>query len=210
MGSWNQSGNRKFFLQTAFLHEIGHAIFNATFERTAYSQSEILRTACSPAGVALSSRLEPARKGEEKSRDILMRKLGARFLEGFSDVIAVLAGKSLNIPDEAREELFRMRAREGSLAPYDTSKVVRAAINLVDAGNADISSLSKCVSIAKNIVMEGFGQDIRALGIESQEWKALREVLSLQRGSSAFILPKIARRRASQNGISPEQPLQGL
>ena len=107
----------------------------------------------------------------------------------------------LGFSDETFEYLREIRSAEKFLDPYDTSKGIQAAMNVLAAGNADTSSLFRCASIAKEIVLKGFQEDLRVLGIESEEVGARHALQSIKNEPMAFFKAALSERRASRNAI---------
>lgn len=76
-------------------------------------------------------------------------------------------------------------------------------MNVLAAGNADTSSLFRCASIAKEIALtlKGFQEDLRVLGIESEEVGARHALQSIKNEPMAFFKAALSERRASRNAI---------
>lgn len=156
-----QSENKPAFLQVAFLHEIGHAIFDPIFRRAAHNQPAKLRTIHSDlSGSSLADEI-PAIKNDEH-RNFLVSYLGQRLEERFCDSFAVLASAKLGVPISSSEELASNRSKEAELFLYDTSSTLSKILQDIGSGSIRPSSLDlmRCADLAKSFALEVFRQDL--------------------------------------------------
>lgn len=212
--SWNMSRNQAAFLQTAFLHEIGHAIFNKTFNRV--MEANVLLNIQPSSGRGFLDEIKwPKGKGQsdvdireyEAAMEIHMRlldDLGIRFKEQFSDVVAFAAGKALGIPEGTLRLQLLLRSAEEPNSPYDTSDALRIAQKRLASRPNEISSLSRCAAMAESIVMESLRADFQNFGLLPMENDFRNEPAPILRECALAILSKLSERRASESEAAPK------
>ncbi len=195
---FNQSENKSAFLQTAFLHEIGHAIFDPIFSRTSHNKTAKLRTIHSAlSGASLADEIPPIENYEQ--RHFLVNYLGQRMEERFCDSLSLLASAKLGIPVSSSEELISNRSKEVDFSPYDTSSTLSAILRDIESGNIPPSSLSlrQCAELARDFALAGFRQDlshpILSDPIQIEDLKETFSLISL--GGPRFFQERLDSRR---------------
>lgn len=196
---FGQSGNKSAFLQTSFLHEIAHAIFDPIFSRVSHSQIAKLRTIHSDlSGSSLADEIPLAANNEH--RNFLVDYLGDRMEERFCDSFSILASAKLAVPISSSRELASNRSKEADFSLYDTAHTLSRILQEIESGSISPSSLDlmQCADLAKSFALDGFRQDLSHPCLSDIEriGSLMKDRPSISLGGARFFQERLDSRRA--------------